>query len=135
MCCGEKKLIKISNAKYYFFLFLLITPLKAENVFPLDPAINYGKLENGLTYYIRENSTKNKVVMRLFVKTGSVMEEDHQRGLAHLIEHMAFNGSKNFPKKKIDEYLSSIGLNLGSHYNAHASFLKRYTNLKFQLMI
>ena len=61
------------------FLFLLITPLKAENVFPLDPAINYGKLENGLTYYIRENSSpKDKVVMRLFIKTGSVMEEEHQ---------------------------------------------------------
>ena len=114
------------------FLFLLITPLKAENIFPLDPAITYGKLENGLTYYIRENFTpKNKVVMRLFVKTGSVMEEDHQRGLAHLIEHMAFNGSKNFPKKKIDEYLSSIGLNLGSHYNAHASFLE--TVYKFEI--
>ena len=114
------------------FLFLLITPLKAENIFPLDPAITYGKLENGLTYYIRENSTpKNKVVMRLFVKTGSVMEEDHQRGLAHLIEHMAFNGSKNFPKKKIDKYLSSIGLNLGSHYNAHASFLE--TVYKFEI--
>jgi len=115
-----------------FILFLLITPLKAENVFPLDPAINYGKLENGLTYYIRENSTpKDKVVMRLFVKTGSVMEEEHQRGLAHLIEHMAFNGSKNFPKKKIDEYLSSIGLNLGSHYNAHASFFE--TVYKFEI--
>ena len=115
-----------------FFLFLLITPLKAENVFPLDPAINYGKLENGLTYYIRENSTpKDKVVMRLFIKTGSVMEEEHQRGLAHLIEHMAFNGSKNFPKKKIDEYLSSIGLNLGSHYNAHASFFE--TVYKFEI--
>ena len=115
-----------------FILFLLITPLKAENVFPLDPAINYGKLKNGLTYYIRENSTpKDKVVMRLFVKTGSVMEEDHQRGLAHLIEHMAFNGSKNFPQKKIDEYLSSIGLNLGSHYNAHASFFE--TVYKFEI--
>ena len=115
-----------------FFLFLLITPLKAENVFPLDPAINYGKLENGLTYYIRENSTpKDKVVMRLFVKTGSVMEEEYQRGLAHLIEHMAFNGSKNFPKKKINEYLSSIGLNLGSHYNAHASFFE--TVYKFEI--
>ena len=115
-----------------FFLVLLITPLKAENFFSFDPAINYGKLENGLTYYIRENSTpKNKVVMRLFVKTGSVMEEEHQRGLAHLIEHMAFNGSKNFPKKKIDEYLSSIGLNIGSHYNAHASFFE--TVYKFEI--
>ena len=114
------------------FLFFLITPLKAENVFPLDPAINYGKLENGLTYYIRENSTpENKVSMRLYVKTGSIMEEDHQKGLAHLIEHMAFNGSKNFPKNKIDKFLSSIGLNLGSHYNASASFFK--TTYKFEI--
>ena len=116
----------------FIFLILLISPVKSENVFPLDPAINYGKLENGLTYYIRENSTpKDKVVMRLFIKTGSVMEDEHQRGLAHLIEHMAFNGSKNFPKKKIDEYLSSIGLNLGSHYNAHASFFE--TVYKFEI--
>ena len=86
----------------FIFLILLISPVKSENVFPLDPAINYGKLENGLTYYIRENSTpKDKVVMRLFIKTGSVMEEEHQRGLAHLIEHMAFNGYKIFQKRKL----------------------------------
>ena len=120
---------KISLIKSYLISLLLsislITIVSAENEFPLDPAITYGKLENGLTYYIRENSTpKDKVVMKLFVNTGSVMEEEHQRGLAHLLEHMAYNGSKNFPKKKIDEYLSSIGLNLGSHYNAYASFLE-----------
>ena len=94
------------------FLFLLITPLKAENVFPLDSAINYGKLENGLTYYIRENSTpKDKVVMRLCIKTGSVMEEEHQRGLAHLIEHMAFNGSKNFTAYTMDLTKKYIEIN------------------------
>ena len=115
-----------------FFLILFISSLKAESVFPIDPAINYGKLENGLTYYIRENSTpKNKVSMKLLIKTGSVMEEEHQRGLAHLLEHMAYNGSKNFPKKKIDEYLSSIGLNLGSHYNAYTSFLE--TSYDFEI--
>ena len=116
----------------FIFLILLISPVKSENVFPLDPSINYGKLENGLTYYIRENTTpENKVSMRLYIKTGSIMEKDHQKGLAHLIEHMAFNGSKNFPKKAIDEYLSSIGLNLGSHYNASASFFK--TTYKFEI--
>ena len=87
--------------KFLIFLFLTISPLQAENIFPLDPAITYGKLDNGLTYYIRENSTpKDKVSMRLFIKSGSMMEEDHQRGLAHLLEHMAYNGSKNFPKKR-----------------------------------
>lgn len=99
-------MIKINLLKAYLISLLLsislFTVVSAENEFPLDPAITYGKLENGLTYYIRENSTpKDKVVMKLFVNTGSVMEEEHQRGLAHLLEHMAYNGSKNFPKKKL----------------------------------
>ena len=118
--------------KIIIFLYLLITPIRAESVFPLDPAINYGKLENGLTYYIRENSApEDKVTIKLLIKAGSIMEEEHQRGLAHLLEHMAFNGSKNFPDKKIDEYLSSIGLNLGSHYNASVSYFK--TSYDFEI--
>ena len=118
--------------KIIIFFYLLITPLRAESVFPLDPAINYGKLENGLTYYIRENSApEDKVTIKLLIKAGSIMEEEHQRGLAHLLEHMAFNGSKNFPDKKIDEYLSSIGLNLGSHYNAGVSYFK--TSYDFEI--
>ena len=93
--------------------------------FHLDPAITYGKLENGFTYYIRENQTpKDKVSIKLIIKAGSIMEEENQLGLAHLLEHMAFNGSKNFPKRKIDEYMSSIGLNIGSHYNASVRFFK-----------
>ena len=118
--------------KIIILLYLLITPIRAESVFPLDPAINYGKLENGLTYYIRENSApEDKVTIKLLIKAGSIMEEEHQRGLAHLLEHMAFNGSKNFPDKKIDEYLSSIGLNLGSHYNASVSYFK--TSYDFEI--
>ena len=118
--------------KLLFFFFLFISPLKAENVFSIDPDISYGKLENGLTYYIRENnSPKEKVSIQLLLNAGSMMEEDHQRGLSHLIEHMAFNGSKNFPKRSIDEYLSSIGLNLGSHYNAFASYLR--TGYEFEI--
>ena len=93
------------------FLFLIISltfsiVAKAENEFPLDPAITYGKLENGLTFYIRENQTpKDKVSIKLIIKAGSIMEEENQLGLAHLLEHMAFNGSKNFPKRKIDAVL------------------------------
>jgi len=122
-------MIKISLLKFYFITFILSISLysvgNTENEFPLDPAITYGKLENGLTYYIRENQTpKDKVSIKLIIKAGSIMEEENQLGLAHLLEHMAFNGSKNFPKRKIDEYMSSIGLNLGSHYNATTGFLK-----------
>jgi zinc protease len=122
-------MIKISLLRFYLTTFILSISLysvgNAENEFPLDPSITYGKLENGLTYYIRENQTpKDKVSIKLIIKAGSVMEEENQLGLAHLLEHMAFNGSKNFPKRKIDEYMSSIGLNLGSHYNASTGFLK-----------
>ena len=122
-------MIKISLLRFYLTTFILSVSLysvgNAKNEFPLDPAITYGKLENGLTYYIRENQTpKDKVSIKLIIKAGSVMEEENQLGLAHLLEHMAFNGSKNFPKRKIDEYMSSIGLNLGSHYNASTGFLK-----------
>ena len=122
-------MIKISLLKFYLITFILSISFysvgNTENEFPLDPAITYGKLENGFTYYIRENQTpKDKVSIKLIIKAGSIMEEEKQLGLAHLLEHMAFNGSKNFPKRKIDEYMSSIGLNLGSHYNASAGFLE-----------
>jgi zinc protease len=122
-------MIKISLLKFYLITFILSISFysvgNTENEFPLDPAITYGKLENGFTYYIRENQTpKDKVSIKLIIKAGSIMEEEKQLGLAHLLEHMAFNGSKNFPKRKIDEYMSSIGLNLGSHYNASTGFLE-----------
>ena len=122
-------MIKTNWLRVYLFTFIVSISVfsvgNTENEFPLDPAITYGKLENGFTYYIRENQTpKNKATIKLIIKAGSIMEEENQLGLAHLLEHMAFNGSKNFPKKKIDEYMSSIGLNLGSHYNATTSFLK-----------
>ena len=74
-----------------FVLFFSI--LRAENEFPIDKAITYGKLDNGFTYYIRENEKpKDKAYIKLVIKAGSVMEEENQLGLAHLLEHVAFNG-------------------------------------------
>ena len=100
-------MINISCLIVYLFSFILsiavFSVVNTENEFPLDPAITYVKLENGFTYYIRENQTpKDKATIKLIIKAGSIMEEENQLGLAHLLEHMAFNGSKNFPKKKID---------------------------------
>ena len=119
-------LLSVSN------LILLNYPLSAEEKFPIDKNINYGKLNNGFTYYIRKNEKpKDKLYIKLIIKAGSVMEESNQLGLAHLLEHMAFNGSKNFPKNALDQFMSSIGLDIGSHYNASTSQL--YTSYEFEI--
>ena len=90
---------------------------------PFDANVTKGKLDNGLTYYIRENKKpEKKVELRLVIKTGSIMEDDDQQGLAHMAEHMAFNGTKNFKKNDIVSYLQSIGVEFGNDLNAYTSF-------------
>ena len=90
---------------------------------PFDAKVTTGKLDNGLTYYIRENKKpEKKVELRLIIKAGSIMEDDDQQGLAHMAEHMAFNGTKNFKKNDIISYLQSIGVEFGNDLNAYTSF-------------
>lgn len=90
---------------------------------PLDAKLTTGKLDNGLTYYIRENKKpEKKVELRLIIKVGSIMEDDDQQGLAHMAEHMAFNGTKNFKKNDIVSYLQSIGVEFGNDLNAYTGF-------------
>ncbi|MEL7004846.1 MAG: pitrilysin family protein, partial [Bacteroidota bacterium] len=90
---------------------------------PVDPKVRVGKLDNGLTYYIRQNEKpEDKVELRLVVNVGSMLEEDNQRGLAHFMEHMAFNGTKNFEKNELVNYLQSVGVKFGADLNAYTSF-------------
>jgi zinc protease len=90
---------------------------------PNDPNVKIGKLENGLTYYIRKNKKpENKVELRLAVNAGSILETEDQQGLAHFLEHMAFNGTKNFKKNELISYLQSIGVQFGADLNAYTSF-------------
>lgn len=90
---------------------------------PTDPNIRTGKLANGLTYYIRNNGKpEDKVVLRLVVNVGSIVEDDDQQGLAHFMEHMNFNGTKNFKKNELVDYLQSIGVEFGADLNAYTSF-------------
>lgn len=73
---------------------------------PFDKDVKVGKLPNGLTYYIRKNAEPaNRAELRLVVRAGSVLERDDQQGLAHFMEHMAFNGTKNFPKNELVNFL------------------------------
>jgi zinc protease len=90
---------------------------------PIDPRVTVGQLENGLRYYIRENGRpENRAELRLVVNAGSVQEDDDQRGLAHFLEHMAFNGTENFAKNELIEFMESIGMQFGPGLNAYTGF-------------
>lgn len=87
---------------------------------PVDTAVHVGKLDNGLTYYIRYNNTpKGQVDFFIAQKVGSILEEENQRGLAHFLEHMCFNGSENFPGNSLINWLESIGVKFGYNLNAY----------------
>jgi zinc protease len=90
---------------------------------PFDPAVTVGTLSNGMRYYIRENHKPEKrAELRLVVNAGSVLEDNDQRGLAHMLEHMAFRGTKRFPGNQVSSYLESVGMRYGPDINAFTSF-------------
>jgi len=94
-----------------------------ETQLPIDPEVKIGTLSNGLKYYIRQNQKpENRASLRLVVNAGSVLEDEDQKGLAHFIEHMAFNGTANFNKSELVDYLEGIGMKFGAGLNAYTSF-------------
>lgn len=96
---------------------------KKEEQIPVDQQVKIGKLKNGLTYYIRKNAEPQKRgELYLVVKAGSNMEDDDQQGLAHFAEHMAFNGTRDFPKNQLVDYLQKCGVRFGADLNAYTSF-------------
>jgi zinc protease len=98
-------------------------PLALDQVLPVDPAVRSGQLSNGMRYYLRRNvRPANRVALRLAVNVGSIHEDDDQRGLAHFLEHMAFNGTENFKPGELISFLESIGARFGPHVNAYTSF-------------
>lgn len=94
-----------------------------QQILPVDPQVIKDTLENGLTYYIRQNAQPQKrAELRLVVNAGAVLETEEQQGLAHFCEHMAFNGTRNFPKHKLVDYLEGIGMKFGPEINAYTGF-------------
>src|SRR4051812_7976923 len=90
---------------------------------PVERQITIGQLPNGLRYYVRANNRPEKrAELRLVVKAGSVLEDDDQQGLAHFVEHMAFNGTAHFPKNEIIKFIESLGMRFGADVNAETSF-------------
>nr|WP_234397391.1 pitrilysin family protein [Prevotella aurantiaca] len=119
----------MNTIRQFLLLFFMLVPtlLPAQNrVIEQDKTIRKGKLPNGLTYYIRHND-KTKGVADFYIAqhVGSILEESNQRGLAHFLEHMAFNGTKNFPgddqKPGIVKWCESVGIQFGTNLNAYTS--------------
>lgn len=97
---------------------------------PMDPQVRVGQLPNGLTYYIRHNELpEHHAEFFIAQKVGSVLEEESQRGLAHFLEHMAFNGTKNYPGKNMLEYLQKHGVKFGTNVNAYTSIDETVYNI------
>ncbi|MBR4313058.1 MAG: insulinase family protein [Bacteroidaceae bacterium] len=104
-------------------ILLLSTVAASAQQLPMDPAVRYGKLKNGLTYYISPNKrAAGKAEFYIVQRVGSILEEENQRGLAHFLEHMAFNGTKNFPEKSLINFLESNGVRFGVDINAYTAF-------------
>ena len=100
-----------------------LTAVELRAPLPFDAAVRTGTLPNGLTFYIRRNTRPaERVFLQLAVKAGSIDEQDDQQGLAHFLEHMAFNGSAHFPPGELISYFESFGSRLGPHVNAYTSF-------------
>ncbi len=113
--------------KYFFAIIaIVLLPFSAAAQLPSDPSFVTGKLDNGLTYYIRHNA-KEKGLADFYIaqRVGSILEEPRQRGLAHFLEHMAFNGTKHFPGKGkqlgIVPWCETIGVKFGANLNAYTS--------------
>ena len=117
--------------KFFRILFLFLfyygsaadAQINLNDTLSVDTNVRIGKLSNGLTYYIRNNKKpEQKVELRLVVNAGSILEDDDQQGIAHLSEHMAFNGTTHFKKNDIVSFLQSIGVEFGNDLNAGTSF-------------
>ena len=107
----------------FLFAALLAVFVSFGQPLPLEPSIRSGKLPNGFSYFIRRNTEpKNRVQLYLVNKVGSVLEDDDQRGLAHFMEHMSFNGTTHYPKNDLVHYLQQSGVRFGADLNAYTSF-------------
>ena len=114
---------KITLLIISYLILLTLTVFPQNQPLPVDKDVITGTLKNGLKYYIQKNQKPEKrAELRLYVNAGSVLENEDQRGLAHFVEHMAFNGTKHFKKNELVDYLEKLGIKFGPELNAHTGF-------------
>ena len=121
--------MKDSHRRFFAGLLLatlFVTPsvyAQSDEPLPFDPQVKVETLDNGFTYYIRENKEpENRAAFRLVVNAGSILEKEETKGLAHFLEHLAFNGTNNFEKQELVKFIESIGMQFGADLNAYTSF-------------
>jgi len=120
----------LSVTLFFVGFFQSVAAQSLHQPIEMDPALRYGILDNGLTYYIRHNDVvKGRADFYIVQNVGAILEEDDQDGLAHFLEHMAFNGTRSFPGKQIINYLETIGVKFGSNINAYTSLDETVYNL------
>ncbi len=127
-----KKSFKLLSSLVLLATMLIPSALRAQEIpqLPADPDVKIGTLPNGLTYYIRHNDyPKGQADFYIAQKVGSIQEEDNQRGLAHFLEHMCFNGTKNFPGNQIIDWLETKGVKFGVNLNAYTSIDETVYNI------
>ena len=131
--CRSKIKNKMKKLISFLLMLVAVSAVSAQMQMPpvpLDPAVKTGKLENGLTYYIRHNEWPEKRCdFYIAQRVGSMQEEDDQRGLAHFLEHMCFNGTTHFPGEALKQYLERIGVKFGENLNAYTSFDETVYNI------
>ena len=125
------KTVTLKTVMFGLLMFFSVSLLAQQaNPVPVDPKVRYGKLDNGLTYYIRSNKLpKERAEFYIAQNVGAILENDDQNGLAHFLEHMCFNGTKNFPGKLIINYFEKIGVKFGANINAYTSLDETVYNL------
>jgi zinc protease len=123
---NRRNFVKIALAAFFFVAYSLSVALYAlepSQSLRNDPALVSGLLSNGMAYYaLRNTEPANRIFLRLAIKAGSILEDDDQKGIAHLVEHMAFNGTAQFAKNDLIDYFESIGMKFGPEINAYTSF-------------
>jgi zinc protease len=122
-CAGSREVLVASPARIDSEQLSPPVPTDPAAVLPVDPEMTTGTLANGMRYFIRSNGVPaDRAEIWLAVNAGSVLEDDDQRGLAHFIEHMAFNGTQHFAKQELVKYLESIGMRFGADINASTGY-------------
>ncbi|MEI7503026.1 MAG: pitrilysin family protein, partial [Paludibacter sp.] len=125
----KKNLFRLISLSILLFLAGNVLAQQAPAL-PIDPKVRFGKLDNGLTYYIRANQQpKQRAEFFIAQNVGAILENDNQNGLAHFLEHMAFNGTTNYPGKGIINYFETIGVKFGANINAYTSLDETVYNL------